>query len=228
MSKLKKGDITIKEMLDLSRALYKTDRIDNKLRREKMDILGGKIIQRRGLEYNRTTKQWEQTSREVRFDFIVKSDPVSYEKKDTVPIHSYPVTFLLKDFTLGFNSPFKWRTGGLKRWKNSKPFGKKVSDGKTEKEKQRIREAKEAHSKKNLQILNTNIKNGLQGHFIFHLMWVLRQYDLLFGPLTCKNNPPKITNSKLEPYFDKTALYIVLRVLPKIFNNPKLGQVFRR
>jgi len=214
-TRLKIGDITINEILTLSRAVYKGE-VDNKLRREKMDVRGGKITARKGLTYNKQTKKWEQTGRELRFDFIVRSVPKSYEKTDNVPVHKYPVTFLLKDFTKGLNSPFKWRTGGLKKWKNIK---RKISEGKTDSEKDRIR-------KENQKITDTNIRNGLQGNFIFHLMWVLKQYGLLFGPLTCKNLPPRETNPEHIPYFDKTALYVVLKILPKILVNPKLNQFF--
>jgi hypothetical protein len=214
--RLKKGDITIPEVLRLSRYVYKSGEIDNKLLREKVDVLGGKIIARRGLTYNQSTKKWEQVSREVRFDFIIKSNPVSYPKQDTVPIHKYPVTFLFKDFSMGFNSPFRWRTGGLKRWRN--PTGK-VREATSESAKELIRE-------KNLQILNQNIKNGLQGNFIFNLMWVLYHYGLLFGPLTCKNKPPKKTNPAYTPYFDKTALFLVLRVFPRLFRDARVNQTF--
>ena len=224
-AKLKKGDITIKEVLTLSRALYKGDTDDKRIR-ERKDVVGGKIVARRGLTYNRETKIWEQTSREVRIDFIVRSKPISYKKTDTVAIHKYPVTFLIKDWDKKMNSSFRWRTGGLKRWIPSKTHKRNVSEGKTPKEKDTIRAEKEKTRKENLKITNMNITNGLQGHFIFNLMWVLKQYDLLFGPLTCKNTAPKITNSKYDVYFDKTALYIVMRVLPRIFKNPKINQLF--
>jgi hypothetical protein len=226
-TKLKKGDITIQEVLTLSKAVYK-GQVDNKLMREKKDIIGGKIIGRRGLIYNKQTKQWEQESREVRFDFIVRSIPISYQKTDDVKVHKYPVTFLLKDFDKGLKSPFRWRTGGLKKWKNTKPAKRNISEGKDEKEKQKIREEKAENSRKNKEIINKNIRNGLQGNFIFSLMWVLKQYDLLFGPLTCKNVKPVVTNPKLIPYFDKTALYVVLRILPRLLKNPKVGQAFSR
>ena len=139
--RLKIGDITINEVLTLSRHVYKNE-IDNKLRREKMDVRGGKIIARKGLVYNKQTKKWEQSSRELRFDFIVSSVPKSYEKTDNVAVHRYPVIFLLKDFSKGLNSPFKWRTGGLKKWKQGKPAKRNISEGRTEKEKDEIRKEK--------------------------------------------------------------------------------------
>jgi hypothetical protein len=216
MARLKKGDITIKELLTLSLALYKKEGIDNKLLREKKDVLGGKISFRRGLVYNRAEKKWEQSSREVRIDFIVRSNPISYQKRDTVSIHKYPVTFLIKDWDKGMDSSFKWRTGGLKKWIPAKKHTKNISEGKTPKEKDKIRKEKEKIKKENLEITNKNIRNGLQGNFIFHLMWVAKQYDLLFGPLTCLNKKPEKTNPKLDLYFDKTALYIVLKVLPRV------------
>ena len=234
--RLRKGNISILEVLILSRAEYK-GKVDNKMIREKLDVVGGKIVARRGLTYNKATKKWEQTSREVRLDFIVSSRPISYEKTDTVATHRYPVIFLIKDWDKGMKSSFRWRTGGLKKWKNGKKNKRNISEGKTEKEKDEIRIEKAKNARENLKITNMNIKNGLQGHFIFSLMWVLKQYDLLFGPLTCKNVAPKKysgkekwknRNPELIPYFDKTALYLALRILPRIFKNPKLNQIFGR
>ena len=224
-AKLRKGDISILEVLTLSKFEYK-GKVDNKMVREKKDVVGGKIIARRGLTYDRKTKKWEQTSREVRLDFIVSSRPISYIKTDTVATHRYPVTFLIKEWDKGMKSAFKWRTGGLKKWKNGKKHKRNISEGKTPKEKDEIRAEKKKTAAENLKITNMNVKNGLQGHFIFSLMWVLKQYDLLFGPLTCKNLAPKITNKELTPYFDKTALYLALRILPRVFKNPKLNQLF--
>ena len=226
--KLKKGDITINEVLTLSRAVYKGE-IDNKLRREKLDVTGGKLTARRGLIYDPITKEWKQESREIKFSFLVSSKPISYEKTDNVAVHKYPVIFLIKNYEKGLNSSFRWRTGGLKKWKNGKKYkGRLLSEAKTPKDREDILREKAKHKAENQKIADGNIKNGLQGNFIFHLMWVLKQYGLLFGPLTCLNKKPEITNKKLTPFFDKTALYIVLRILPKLLKHPKLNQVFKK
>lgn len=227
--KLKKGDVTIAEVLALSRAVYKNGEIDNKMMREKKDVTSGKLTARRGLIYDRQSKEWKQESREIRFDFIVSSKPISYVKTDNVAVHRYPVTFLLKDYEKGLNSSFRWRTGGLKKWKNAEKYkGRLLSEAKTPKDREDILREKAKHKAENQKITDKNIRNGLQGNFIFHLMWVLKQYGLLFGPLTCLNKKPEITNKKLTPFFDKTALYIVLRILPKLLQNPKLNQVFKK
>lgn len=223
--RLSKEGATIRELLFLSKSYYKGI-VDNKLKREKLDVIGGKIVMRNGLTFNKETKGWEQSSREVKLDFIISSIPISYKKKDTVAIHKYPVTFLIKDWNLKLDSPFRWRTGGLKKWKNGSPAKRNISEGKDKKEKDKIRLEKEKNSEKNLKILNQNIKNGLQGNFIFHLMWVLKKNNLLFGPLTCLNRKPSMTNPLYLAYFDKTALYVVLKILPRIFINPKVGQAF--
>ena len=225
--RLKKGETTINQVLRLSHSLYRSE-IDNKRLRMKIDVRGCKVVARRGLTYNKATKEWEQTARELRIDFIVRSEPESYIKTDTVAVHKYPVTFLIKDYSLKLNSPFRWRTGGLKKWKNHKPATRHIYEAKNEAEKDKIRKEKELLKKENLKITNLNIQNGLQGNFIFNLMWVLKQYGLLFGPLTCKNLPPKITNPTHTPYFDKTALYVAIRILPRILMNPKVNQMFAK
>ena len=53
--RLKIGDISIAEVLELSRFVYRKEGIDNKAWRAKMDVLSGKIIKRNNLEYNRST-----------------------------------------------------------------------------------------------------------------------------------------------------------------------------
>ncbi len=49
-------------------------------------------------------------------------------------------------------------------------------------------------------------------------MWVWRQYNLLFGPLTCENRPPKITNPGSLPYFSKHEFWIIQHILIPILN----------
>ena len=52
-------------------------------------------------------------------------------------------------------------------------------------------------------------------------MWVWKQYDLLFGPLTCENRPPNITNPELFPYFSKHEFWIIQHVLIPLLRTKK-------
>jgi len=207
--RLKKTDISILEMLQVSHEYYK--RIDDKILRSKLDVLGAKITARKNLQYDPKTHTWNQSGRELKFVFLISTDPVSYQKTDNVKIHRYPVIFLIKDLDAGINSAFKSRVGGLKRWRTSKL---KISEGKTPAEKERIR-------KINQRVTDQNIRNGLQGDFIFRCMWVWKQYGLLFGPMTCLNRPPKETNPQLWPYFSKHEYWIVTKLLMPILQTKK-------
>lgn len=207
--RLKQKDPSITELFLISLEYYK--RVDNKRDRAKLDVVSAKLIARKNLTYDYTTKQWQQSGREIRFDFLVKSDPVSYEKKDDISPHQYPVIFLIRDLDKGMNSSFRSRVGGLKRWKSPKL---KVSEGKTPAEKERRR-------KINQQILEINLRNGLQADFIFRNMWVWKQYGLLFGPMTCLNRPPKITNPQMWPYFSKHEYWIIWKLLEPILTTKK-------
>ena len=144
-------------------------------------------------------------------EFLISTDPVSYKKQDTLHVHRYPVIFLIKDFDANIQSSFRSRVGGLKKWRTPT---KKVSDGKTEAEKNKIR-------KDNQRILESNIKNGLQADFIFRNMWVWKQYDLLFGPMTCLNQAPKKTNKDFLPYFSKHEYWIIQKLLYPILVTKK-------
>ena len=168
-----KGDLSIIDLLIYSGTYYVE--VDNKKWRAEVDVVSAKIIARNNLTYNPSTHQWEQSGREVKFEFLIRTAPTSYKKNDSLKYHTYPVIFLLRDFDKGIASPFRSRVGGLKRWKNIK---QKISEGKTPEEKDRIR-------KENKKIQEQNIKNQLSGDFIFRQMWVWRQYGLLFGPMTC-------------------------------------------
>jgi len=189
MSRLTKKDITIAELLKVSYQYYK--KVDDKAWRAKLDVKSATMVHRNNYTYDRKEKGWKQTGREVRLDFTVRSKPESYKKTDTVSTHIYPVTFLLKDISKGIYSPFKWRTGGYKKIL----FAKK---GMTKQQR--------------LLITNTNIKNGSQLNFFFHIEWVAKQYGLLFGPCRA-NGAPNIVNKNKEIFFDKTALYIVIKLL---------------
>jgi hypothetical protein len=215
--KLKKGDITIQEMIEVSRAVYGKE-IDNKIRRQ-IDIIGARVTGRRGLSYDRKTKTWGQTSFDVKFEFVIQTDPTSYKKQDTVKTHRYPIIFLIRDWNKGFNSPFRSRVGGLARWKPAKYKLREAKDDKQKKE----------WKKQNLKILNANIRlRKLQANFIFNQMFIRNAYGILYGPMTCTPQKPSKTNPTLTPAFEKHEWYIVTKILPGIFKNPKLNQKFSK
>ena len=208
--KLKKGDITIAEVYKMSYEWYYPEK-DDKERRMNLDVLSAKLIARKNFEYNRQTKTWEPTTkRHVRFEFVVTSDPISYKKTDTVKKHRYPVTFLLYNPDLLWESPFRWRTGSTKKVL----FARKGSS-----------------SQERLRITNANIKNGIQIQFLMELMWVCNYWGLLFGPMTCMNKPPLKKNPSFIPFFDKHALFIIEKILNPLFKNEefriKLNQITR-
>ena len=205
MARLKKGDITIAEILSLSYLYYKN--IDNKAWRMTLDVNSAYIISRNNFQYDRSKRKWVQSGRDAKIVLNVISRPVSYERIDTVKIHKYPVTFLLKDITLGLNSPFKWRTGSLKKPIIAKK-GKKYT------------------SKERINIANTNIKRGIQLDFFYNLSAVLKGYDLLYGINWASGLPKKSKNKKHIPYFDKTAYFVVVKILIPLLNNSKVINKF--
>ena len=211
-SKLKKGDITINELLKLSLSAYEKNEIDNKRKRMNEDVVSAKLTARYGMKYNPSNKTWEQSEKkQVKITFIVKSEPTSYKDISGLKSHFYPVTFLIRDLDLGMDSPFRFRTGSLKKPKIAKK-GKKL----TEKDRKNI--------------AKYNIKNGVQLQFFFHLEWVLDKYGLLYG-INYANRPPKVTNKNLVPYFDKTSLFVVINVLRILLTTKKnfvLNKLFKK
>ena len=179
------------DIIRISRQYYKSSKGDDKAKRSRMDVINARITNRNNYEYNASTKTWEQTGRNVRIDFLVKTDPISYKKTDNIKVHKYPVTFLIEDINLGIYSTFKWRTGGLK-----KPIFKNPS----------------LSSK---QIAERNIRNGCQMQFVYDLMWVLRKHNLLFGR-SWVTRPPVKTNPKHIPFMDKHAWFITSKFLVRM------------
>jgi hypothetical protein len=210
-NRLTNKDWTIQEVLYISTQAY-GGKVDNKMSRKDVDVTGGRMTLKSNLKWDQTTKSWQQVGRDVKIVFKIKSQPISYHKTDTLKNHYFPVTFLIHNWELNFNSAFRWRTGSNFKWKNNK---QKISEGKTPAEKDRIRAD-------NLKTTNLNIKRGLQGQFIFELMWVSRKEGTLFGPMTCLNRSPKITNPSMIIFFDKHALYCVMHLLPKMFANENI------
>lgn len=198
--RLKKGDITIREVLELSLQVYKKKKVDDKKKRMKLDVVSGRVQFRRGLKYDRSKKEWVQSSREVLLLFAVKSRPISYKRTDTIATHIYPVYFLIRSWDKGLDSSFRWRTSSLMR----PHFPKKGMN-----------------QKQRTNIANSNLRRGLQMNFFFHLSYWLKKWDLLWGP-NWASYAPKVTNPHGEIYLDKTALFVVLKILPRIFS-PKIS-----
>jgi hypothetical protein len=216
--RLKKGDISISEVLRLSYATYGKS-FDDKRKRQ-IDIVSARIYKRDHLEYNFKTKEWEQTgTRGAKFVFYVKTDPTSYKrpKWDTFK-HQFPVYVQIRNIDLGVLSPFRWRTGTIKKPK----FPKKIpANAKPERKKNIHKTNKE----RQLQ----NIKDGIQLQFFFDLSWVLSSYGLLYGPNYAKGKPDE-RNPRQFPVFDKHMLFIVKKILVPFFRTGKgiaLGKTTR-
>lgn len=204
--RLRKTDVSLVQILQLSRKLYQ-GKVDDKAKRGRIDITGGRVTLRNNLSFNPGTKRWEQTGRELRIDFEVKTEPTSYKREDTVRVHKYPVTFLLRDISMGVATPFRWRTGS---WKKPK-FPRKGL-----KAAQRV------------ALINMNIRNGVQMQFFYELEQVLSAWGLLFGPNWTNKRMPVKANPSLAPYFDKHAYFIAMRYVIPFLNSPKRADVLTR
>jgi hypothetical protein len=199
--RLKKGDISLSEVLALSYVYY--GKFDNKLWRAGLDCHNIYIVKRQNYHYDRVKRTWIQDGREAKIVFRVVSKPISYKRIDTIKKHVYPVTFLFRDISMGEKSAIRWRTGSLKHPIIAKK-GKKYTH------KQRI------------EIANKNIKRNIQLDFFFNLEYILQQYGLLYGPNYAKWLPRKSTNIEHYPYFDKTSLYVVIRILLNMLGKSKI------
>lgn len=204
--RLRKTDIPLIEVLQLSRRLYKGT-VDDKAKRGRLDISGGRVTLRNNLAYNPGTKSWEQTGRELRIDFEIKTTPTSYVRQDTIRVHKYPVSFLIKDLSLGALTPFRWRTGS---WK--KPLFARAG----------------LKKEKRISIANQNIKNGVQMQFFFELEQVLSLWGLLFGPNHTNKRLPLSVNPTLAPYFDKHAFFACSKLLLPFLQSPRRADVLDR
>ena len=212
MARLKKGDITIRELYELSNAVYKNPKFDNKRARVKMDILSARTVIRNNLEKDKEGN-WQQTGRSVKVIGQVRSDPTSYIKSDSISPHIYPVTFLIYDIKKGIDSPFKFRTGSEMKVRE---ITKKISECKTKKE-------KDAQRKKNKAIRDLNISLGIQQQFRFELEQVLQVKGLLYGRnMSNRKMPSTSPKSRTNPYwiifFDKHSLAFLERALFRLFN----------
>lgn len=204
--RLRKTDVGVIQIYQLSRKLYGT-KVDDKAKRGAVDISSGRVTLRNNLTYNPGTKQWEQTGRELRIDFEVKTQPTSYKREDTLRTHKYPITFLLRDLEMGAHTPFRWRTGSWKKPIFPRPGLKR---------------------EKRISIIDQNIKNGVQLQFFYELEQVLSLWGLLFGPNWTNKRPPLKTNPTLAPYFDKHAYFIVTKYLLPFLTSPRRADVLTR
>ena len=199
MARLKKGDISLREVYQISRDVY-YKKVDSKSKR-KIDITSAKLRLRRNLSFDSKTKTWVQTGREVRFDFLVQSDPVSYRRPawDTKK-HLYPVTFLIRDFESGLESAFRFRTGSFK-----KPIIPRRGS------------SPKAHKK----AYELNLKNKIQLDFFFNDMAVLSAFGLLFGPNYARGLPKKSANKAHIPYFGKHSLFCFEKIIVPLMTTQK-------
>jgi hypothetical protein len=199
MARLKAGGITLNEILKVSMARYK--KADNKAARSREDITNAKLYVRKNYSYDKSRRMWVQEPRkEVRLEFMVRSRPTSYKVPAWQPAkRQYPVTFIIRDMGLGMDSPFKWRTGSLKKPSIPPPKAGKFL---------------------NERAALSNIKRGIQMQFFFELSHVVKRYGLLHGP-DWSNRAPKKTNPSMDIFFDKHAYMIARKVLQPLFRSSR-------
>ncbi len=211
--RLKKGDISLQEVWDMSREYYRIH--DDKKDRVKRDLKTARITGRRNYSYDRSNRKWvvDDKKTSVRFEFLVRSQPVSYPRIDSIKHHYYPVTFLIFDIEKGLSSSFRWRTGSEQKVKIPKKGAKK---------------------KKRIEITETNIKNGRQLDFFYRLEALLDMFGLLYGVNTTNGKLPKnkkandegssknrSSNPDLDIYFDKTALFVFQNIIRPFLSDPE-------
>jgi len=189
--------VTLRQMLKLSYKYYKSSKGDSKDWRAILDISRATLRGSKNFEYDKTESTWVQTGRNIKMEFICSTKPISYEKKDSIPIHKYPVTFLIRDFNAGLDSTFKFRTGSQ--------FKPKFS-------------AKGMSADQTKKITEYNIKKGIQMQFFFELSYVLFQRGLLYGKNWAKWKPMK-TNPKGYVFFDKHSFFIFKKMVVKLLTS---------
>ena len=199
MNSLTNKGLTLHQVYLMSIKYY--DDHDDKSIRSILDIDRAKLIERHNLTYNPNTKVWEQSGRDIKIVCTVTTDPVSYKRPDwdKNKKHKFPVTFLIHNLNLGFESTFRWRTGSLK-----KPLFPKSGMSKEMKE--------------NLQ--KKNIKNGIQHQFFFELEYILKLKNLLYG-ICYAQGAPTVRNPDHKIFFDKHALYVFNRIIYPFITSKK-------
>ena len=204
-NRLTKKDITLVEILIISYDFYKTK--DNKEWRSVIDVKSARLVRRTNFIYNKVHGKWEQTGRDCRFIFLVRSEPTSYKHNSPLKVHWYPITFLIHDVSKGIYSPIKIREGS-----NFKPkFAKKGMS---------------KERRKNIELIN--LKNGVQLQAFFDTQWVFKKYNLLYGPCYA-NKAPTIRNPKLLPFLSKHSYFIVKKILLPLLGTQglKLRQLWK-
>lgn len=189
--RLTKGDISFQEVYELSKLYYKKH--DDKKERMKLDVLSASLTARKNYTYDRSTRQWIQTGREVLFTFLVRTKPVSYKKTDSIKIHKYPVYFLFRDLSMGMNSAFRWREGNM----YARPSFARQG----------------MNAKQRQMIADLNIRKGIQLNFFFNVMQLADFYGLLHGPNFTNKQFPTRANPELWIYFGKHALACINKIL---------------
>ena len=204
-NRLTKKSITLAELLIISYDFYRAK--DDKEWRSSIDVKSARLIKRINFIYNRSKREWQQTGRDCRFVFLVKSEPTSYKHNSPLKVHWYPITFLIHDVSKGIYSPIKIREGS-----NFKPkFTKK---GMTKDQRKKV----ELY----------NLKNGIQLQAFFDTQWVFKQYNMLFGPCYANRAPIK-RNPKLLPFLSKHSFYITKKILLPLLGRKglKLRELFK-
>lgn len=188
---------TLLSVYQQSLKYYKSKKVDDKKKRMKMDVVSAKITLKNGFQYDRSTKTWNQSGKTAKLVLLVNSQPISYKKSDIINTHKFPVIFVFQDISKGSNTAFKFRTGSEKRWVKKLPTMTSV------------------------QIANLNVQNQIQAQFLFHLEWVLRANNLLYG--ICRaQKPPAKTNPKQLIYFCKHSLFCCEKIIFPLLNNKTL------
>jgi hypothetical protein len=199
------GNVSLATMLKWSRSYYQ--KFDDKKLRANKDILSARLSIVNNLTYDPSTRNWKKTGRNVKIITMVRTQPKSYKSISTIKQHKYPVTFLLQDVKQELNTNFRWRTGS-----NYKPIlppkGRKLTKAQY------------------VAFADANIRKMIQLQFFFELEWVLRSYNLLFGPCWA-NRPPRVTNPKQWPFFDKHAFFVLQKVITPLLKNGALNKIVK-
>lgn len=197
--RLTSSGITLAQVWKMSKQYYRSKGGDDKEKRSRLDCKSVRFTARNNMEYDNSQKKWIQVGRDIKMIFIIKTNPVSYRRIDTVKNHVYEITLLLHNFELGMNSPFHLRVGGLKR-----PIWGKKGDSKA----------------KRIQIANSNVKRQCQMQFIVECMYVYKMNNILFGPNFC-TRPPRKTNPKNKIFFPKHFVFLLRKVIIPLFRSDK-------
>lgn len=194
------NSLNLASVFQMSYKYYKSNLVDDKQRRAKLDVISGKIIVRNNMVYDRSLRKWVQKGRYVKIVTDIKTNPKSYVSNSNISIHKYPITFEIYKLEMGAFSPFRWREGG------EKPVMFKRNE-----------------NQDSQKIADQNIKNGTQMQFFFDMEWVAKINNLLWGRCRAKWFPRK-TNPRGLIYFGKHAFWVVENLIMPLVNSNKLNQ----